>query len=204
VRVSRRLQGRREELGREAADRLEALIGGESPQKPSRAAIFGLMSEEPTDETIAFLFDLARETPDRVIDQLKSLQGRVTQSFTTGTVLIAFAAFATVPGSHLTHATLGALAMAGLSYVVLTVIAILTLLPSWGYGLPAPPTLWNDYRTYKVRSIQEAFIERLRLDWPTAKNKINDAKWASRIAVLCVVAEVIALAVGLVLSRVNT
>lgn len=162
------------------------------------------MSDEPTDETVAFLFDIARETPDRVIDQLKSLQGRVTQSFTTGTILIAFAAFATVPGGHLTHATLGALAMAGLTYLILTVVAILTLLPSWGHGLPAPPTLWNDYRAVKVRAIQEAFFERLILDWPTAETKVKHAQLASRIAVLCVVAEVIALAVGLVLSRVNT
>jgi hypothetical protein len=162
------------------------------------------MPDESADETVAFLFDIARETPDRVIEQIKSLQGRVTQAFTAGAVLIGFAAFATVPGAHLTHATLGSLAMAGLAFLVLMLTAIVTLLPNYGYGLPNPETLWTQYRGYAVKSIQEAFIERLVQDWPNVKRRVTRSKWASRIAVLCLAAQIVALGVGLVLSRVNT
>jgi hypothetical protein len=162
------------------------------------------MPDEPSDETVAFLFDLAKDTPDRTITQVQSLQGRVTQAFTAGSVLIGFAAFATVPGAHLTHATLGALAMAGLAYFVLAAAAIGTLRPTWGYGLPNPATLWNNYRSYPVRSIQEAFITALVRDWPDNLRSVTRAQWTARIAVVCLVAEVGALTVGLTLSRVNT
>jgi hypothetical protein len=162
------------------------------------------MPDEPTDETVALLFDIAREAPGEVLDQIKSLQGRITQAFTAGTVLIGFAGLATVSGSHLTHATLGALAMAGLCYLVVLIVAILTLLPAWGYGLPDPETLWNTYRTFSPRRIQEAFLEALARDWPTNRGLVTLWDRAARVGVIFLGAETVAVAVGLVLSRVNT
>jgi hypothetical protein len=162
------------------------------------------MAEDPapSDETLAFLFDLAKESPNQAMDQVKSLQARVTQAFTSGTVFVGFAAFATVPGSNLTHPALGALAMAGLAYLMLAVVSVLILHPTWAAGLPNPETLWRDYKMYPVSSIQQAFIQALVRDWPTNRRRVAVSKWAARVAMWLLVVEAIAMALGLVLSRI--
>jgi hypothetical protein len=94
--------------------------------------------------------------------------------------------------------------MAGLAHLVVAIVAVVTLLPTWGYGLPNPEKLWNDYRTFPVRPMQEAFLKALARDWPYNRRAVTFWQWATRVAVVFVAAEAIALGVSLVLSRVNT
>lgn len=164
------------------------------------------VSEEirPSEDTVAFLFDLAKDSPAQAVDQIKSLQSRVGQAFTAGTVVIGFTSVATIAGSHLTHATLGALAMTGLNYVLLMAVALWLLRPTYVFGLPNPQKLWDDYLSHAAASIQLAFLERLALDWPDNDRRVRSAERAARWAVAFVTAEVASMAVALLLSRFNT
>jgi hypothetical protein len=52
--------------------------------------------------------------------------------------------------------------------------------------------------------MQEAFLKALARDWPYNRRAVTFWQWATRVAVVFVAAEAIALGVSLVLSRVNT
>jgi hypothetical protein len=161
--------------------------------------------DEMSDETLAFLFDLAKGAPDLAMDQIKSLQGRVTQAFTAATVLIGFAALVTSLGGHnLSNATLGALAAAGLAYALTTVVALFVLRPIFAWGLPNPGKLLDRYDKYPVPSIQQALMNGLVRDWPLNDRLVKKARTAATWAVRFVAAEGVAMVLALILSFVTS
>jgi hypothetical protein len=157
-----------------------------------------------SDETLAFLFDLAKGAPGLAKDQIKSLQGRVAQAFSAATVLIGFAALVTSLSHNLSNATLGALAVAGLAYALTATIALWMLRPIFAWGLPDPERLRDRYAAFPVPSIQQALMNGLIRDWPLNFELVAKARTAATWAVRLVAAEGVAMALALVLSVVTS
>jgi hypothetical protein len=153
--------------------------------------------------TLTFLFDLAKGAPERAATQIRSLQGRVTAAFSAATVLIGFAAFVTMPGSHLTRYTLAGLALAALAYALVAAVAVVGLRPSGVWGTTNPEKLWTDYAGYPVPAIQRALMAALARDWKGNAEKVRSAEQAARWAVRFVAVEGLAIATALLLARVS-
>jgi hypothetical protein len=157
-----------------------------------------------SDETLAFLFDLSKDAPDRAIDQIKSLQARVAQAFTAASVLIGFEAFASLPGHNASRAALGALAAAGMIYAVIAIISVVTLLPTFAWGLPNPRTLVERYGAFEVPSIQQALMNGIIRDMPRNAQLIRSAGSAATWCVRLLAVEALAMGVALLLSLVTS
>lgn len=163
------------------------------------------MADDPSPETIAFLFDLAKGAPAEAMDQIKSLQARVASCFAAATVLVGFGALVALPvtGSHLSGATTGALIAAGVAYVLAAAIGVWTLRPAKVLGLPDPPALRCDYQKYTPNETMGVFLEALARDAPTNAKYVQTASDAVVRTLVLVFAEGLAMALAILFSHVT-
>jgi hypothetical protein len=141
-------------------------------------------------ETVALLFDLARDRVSQVIGQVQSLQGRGTQAFAAATVLIGFATLASpVTGQHSSDVVPHLLIGGGVAYALAALASLVLLLPAKHWGLPDPQQLWATYAKEPSIDVKNSLFAAMVRDWEKNSQVLTRAKWAALCAVVFVAAE---------------
>ena len=149
------------------------------------------------DETLDLLFELTRDAPQKQLDSVEALDGKVVQVFAAGSVVVGLTAMGnslktsmtTLPSGYFT-----AILIAIVAYFVLAASAAVALwvrqfFVSWGADIT-----WRDYWWATPRSIKHSLVESVANDYRKNRSLLVRKRWLVRVAISALAIE--SLAVG--------
>lgn len=161
------------------------------------------MLEEPTGnprpETLALLFDLARESPGEQLRASDAVDSKIFQTFAAASVLIGLAAIHNVKQGHLITAFVSA---AVLAYLLAAAVATWALWSRRFRVGMAPRQLWDKYWSDEPSDIKHAYIDDIAKGFTENETHLKGKHRALRFVLISVLVEATAIGASLIGSTI--